>query len=168
LEDKIHRFPPLKFEIEGKLFYLDINRDYFDNFYREDQVKKLIRKGFFSLMCEPFNMSNQKYLALKKQTRTWSSEKLITDVLQQNLLEQVAIGNLLPNTIIFECLTNAANHPSSNHFVIGSFYDFTNSKNANKNQSDENQPDENPQDENKSDENPQEEKSDERKYSLTS
>ena len=128
MDEKINRFPPSKFELEGKTYYLDINRDYFDKYYREDQVKKLVKKGFFSLICEPFKETNQKNLALKRQTRTWSTEKLITDVLQQNLLEIVSIGNLLPNTIIFECLTNAANHPSSDHFVIGSFYDFTNSE----------------------------------------
>lgn len=126
IEGEIDRFPKTKFEIGEKRFYLDINQDYFDKYYKEDQVKKLVKKGFFSLICEPFKEENQKELTLKKQRRAWSTEKLITDVLQQNLLENVPIGNLLPNTIIFECLTNAINHPNSDHLVIGSFYDFSN------------------------------------------
>lgn len=120
------KFPPAKFNIEGTTFYLNINKDYFDKHYNEEQLKNLVKKGFFSLICEPFKEENQKYLALKKQKRTWSTEKLITDILQKNLLEDVAIGSLLANTIIVECLTNAANHPDSDHLVIGSFYDFTN------------------------------------------
>ncbi len=132
IEGEIDRFPKTKFEIGGKKFYLDINQDYFDKYYKEDQVKKLVKKGFFSLICEPFKEENQKELTLKKQRRTWSTEKLMTDVLQQNLLENVPIGNLLPNTIIFECLTNAINHPNSDHLVIGSFYDFSNNEDTKK------------------------------------
>ena len=127
---ELDRFSNAKFVIGDKEFYLDITRDYFDKYYREDQVKKLVKKGFFSLICEPFNENKQRALVLKKHRRTWYTEKLITDVLQQNLLEDVHIGNLLSNTIIFESLTNAINHPKSDHVVIGSFYDFSNNGNS--------------------------------------
>jgi hypothetical protein len=132
IEGNQKKFPPIKFTIEDKTFYLNINKDYFDKYYKEDQLKNLVKKGFFSFVCEPFKEEKQKYLALKKQRRNWSTEKLITDVLQKNLIENVQIGNLLSNTIIFECLTNAANHPESDHLVIGSFYDFTNEEKIHK------------------------------------
>jgi hypothetical protein len=126
IEGNQNKFPPVKFQIEDKTFYLNINKDYFDKHYKEEQLKNLVKKGFFSLICEPFKEEKHKYLALKKQRRNWTTEKLITDVLQKNLLEDVSIGSLLANTIIFECLTNAANHPESDHLIIGSFYDYTN------------------------------------------
>ena len=132
LIEKIDQFPQSKIQIEDKDFYLDINRDYFDNYYREDQLKHLVRKGFFSLICEPFSEDRDRLLALKRQSRYWTTERLITDVLQANLFEKAAIGNLLANTIIFECLTNAANHPNSDHLVVGSYYDYNNIKSRNK------------------------------------
>lgn len=124
IEGKRTQFPLQKVSIGDKSFYLNINRDYFDKYYRQDQIRDLVKKGFFSLVCEPFNNESQKSWVLKKQCRTWSTEKLVTEVLQQNLLEDVRIGDRLSNTIIFESLTNAANHPHSDHFVIGAFYDF--------------------------------------------
>lgn len=136
IEGNQNKFPPAKFQIEDKTFYLNINKDYFDKHYKEEQLKNLVKKGFFSLICEPFKEENQKYLALKKHRRNWTTEKLITDVLQKNLFEDVAIGNLLANTIIFECLTNAANHPESDHLVIGSFYDYTNENSINQGERD--------------------------------
>ena len=136
IEGNQNKFPPAKFQVEDKTFYLNINKDYFDKHYKEEQLKNLVKKGFFSLICEPFKEEKQKYLALKKHRRNWTTEKLITDVLQKNLLEDVAIGSLLANTIIFECLTNAANHPESDHLVIGSFYDYTNEDSIHKGDSD--------------------------------
>ncbi|MFS4491842.1 hypothetical protein [Maribacter sp. 2308TA10-17] len=113
------------FLIDGVTYFVDLSKDFFSKYYKEEQLKSLVKKGFFSLICEPFKEEKQKLLALKKQRRKWTTEKLITDVLQKNLIEKQPIGNLLANTIIFECLTNAANHPSSNNLVIGSFYDYT-------------------------------------------
>jgi hypothetical protein len=125
IEGARNRFPIIKHNVGDKEFYLDMNKDYFDKYYKEEQLKYLVKKGFFSLVCEPFKDEKQKYLVLKNQRRTWSTEKLITDVLQKNLLDNKEIGSMLSNTIIFECLTNAANHPESDHLVIGSFCDYT-------------------------------------------
>lgn len=136
IEGNQNKFPPNKIQIEDKTFYLNINKDYFDKHYKEEQLKNLVKKGFFSLICEPFKEEKHKFLALKKHRRNWTTEKLITDVLQKNLTENVEIGSLLANTIIFECLTNAANHPESDHLVIGSFYDYTKQESNHKEEKD--------------------------------
>ena len=61
IEGNQNKFPPVKFNIEDKTFYLNINKDYFDKHYKEEQLKNLVKKGFFSLICEPFKEEKQKY-----------------------------------------------------------------------------------------------------------
>lgn len=122
--DDSNEIGPVKIEIEGKTYYKDINCDYFDKYYTEEGIQRLVKKGFFSLVCLPFKTEKEKRYALKSQRLHWKKETLIADVLERNLLHQVEVGNLLANTLIYECLTNAARHPKSDKLVIGSFFDF--------------------------------------------
>lgn len=122
VEGEFEKFRELKLEIENKTYYKDINNDYFEKYYTDKGVKILIKKGFFSLVCLPFKTEKEKRLALKSQRLEWRVDKLIADVLERNLFHKVELGNLLANTIIYECLTNAARHPKSSNLVIGSFF----------------------------------------------
>lgn len=124
--------PQVKYIIEGNEYYLDLRKDYLEGYYKEEQLNSLVNKGFFSMICEPFHAEKQKLLALKKQQRKWESEKLITDVLEKHLMRPGQLGDILANSIIIEFLTNAANHSDSNHFVLGSFYDYTNHNSTSK------------------------------------
>ncbi len=117
------KFGELTLEIEGKTYYKDINNDYFDKYYSDKGIQQLIKKGFFSLVCLPFKTEKEKRLALKSQRLQWRTDRLISDVLERNLLHKTELGNLLANTIIYECLTNAVRHPNSRDLVIGSFFD---------------------------------------------
>lgn len=122
IEGEFEKFRELKLEIEDKTYYKDINNDYFDKYYTDIGIQRLIKKGFFSLVCIPFKTEKEKRLAVKSQRLQWRTDRLISDVLERNLLHQIELGNLLANTIIYECLTNAARHPKSKDLVIGSFF----------------------------------------------
>ncbi len=124
LVSETERFRKLKIEIEGKTYYKDINNDYFEKYYSDKGIQSLVKKGFFSLICIPFKTAKEKRYALKSQRLQWTSDTLISDVLERNLLKNIEVGNLFASTIIYECLTNAARHPKSNNLVIGSFFDF--------------------------------------------
>ena len=118
------RFKNIKVEIGGKAFYKDISTDYFDKFYADKGIQNLVRKGFFSLVFIPFETGKEKRFALRSQRLQWTSDQLISAVLERNLLQDVEVGSLFANTIIYECLTNAARHPRSDSLIIGSFFDF--------------------------------------------
>ena len=117
-------FRKLKVEIEGKSFYKDINSDYFNKYYSDKGMQSLVKKGFFSLVAIPFGTAKEKRFALKNQRLQWKSDQLISAVLERNLLRNDHVGNLFANTIIYECLTNAARHPKSDSLLMGSFFDF--------------------------------------------
>ncbi|MBI4650992.1 hypothetical protein HY745_06870 [Candidatus Desantisbacteria bacterium] len=124
IDGEFEKFSEVKIEIGGKTFHKDINKDYFEKYYSDKSINELIKKGFFSLICLPFKTMEEKEFALKNQRIQWNADKLISDVLEKNLLLNVEVGNILANTIIYECLTNAAHHPQSDYLVIGSFFDL--------------------------------------------
>lgn len=117
-----HIIKSLELKYKGNYYGKDLHNDYFRNYYTEEGIKLLVNKGFFSFVCLPFKSNADKLSVLRSQRLKWSQD-LISAVLERNLFNNVEVGNILANTVIYECITNAARHPNADHLVIGSFFD---------------------------------------------
>jgi hypothetical protein len=109
------------------LKYFGENRlagDFFDRYVNNDEgLEELIKKDFFSIMSIPFVDDNDKANAIDGQYGKWNSN-IVKSILKRHLSGYDNNNeNLIPNRIIYECLTNAARHANSRKLITGSFFD---------------------------------------------
>lgn len=119
--------PFSKFVVEEDLKYFGENTlagDYYNRFAKNDEgLKELIKKGFFSLTSLPFKDKNDKTNAVIDLHIKWSDDA-IKSILKKYLESYNGKKeNIIPNRIIYECLTNAVRHSGAEKLIVGSFFD---------------------------------------------
>jgi anti-sigma regulatory factor (Ser/Thr protein kinase) len=134
---RIWRFPVVIREITGRgfaslvrnedLIYFGeshLSGDYYKTFSANDEgLAELIKKDFFSLVSVPFSNDVEKSFAIDNQHRKWS-EEIIKSILKRHLATYDGVNeNLIPNRIIYECMTNAFRHSKAVKLVTGAYFD---------------------------------------------
>ncbi len=135
---RIWRFPIVLKEVTGKGFASMVSNedlkyfgethypggDYYKKFGGSDEgLAELIKKDFFSLASIPFGTENEKSVAVDNQHRKWN-ENIIRSILKRHLETYDGIHEgLIPNRIIYECMTNAIRHSNAVQLVTGSYFD---------------------------------------------
>lgn len=101
-----------------------LSGDIYAKFVNNDEgLEELIKKDFFSITSIPFVDDNDKANAIDGQYGKWSSS-IVKSILKRHLSGYDNNNeNLIPNRIIYECLTNAARHANSRKLITGSFFD---------------------------------------------
>jgi hypothetical protein len=101
-----------------------LSGDYYKTFSANDEgLAELIKKDFFSLTSIPFENETEKSIAIDVQHRKWS-EEIIKSILKRHLAKYDGVNeNLIPNRIIYECMTNAFRHSNAIKLVTGCYFD---------------------------------------------
>ncbi len=134
---RIWRFPIILKEVTGIGFSSIVHHDDLKYFgenslsgdvyakivNNDEGLEELIKKDFFSITSIPFVDDNDKANAIDGQYGKWSSS-IVKSILKRHLSGYDNNNeNLIPNRIIYECLTNAARHANSSKLITGSFFD---------------------------------------------
>lgn len=132
---RLWRFPIVMKEITGRSFaslvrssdlqYFgesNLSGDYFDKFTANDEgLAELMKKDYFSIFSIPYIENDQKSSAIAKQHELWT---VIQEILKRHLKNyENKKRNVIPNRIIYECMTNAFRHSGAVKLITGSFFD---------------------------------------------
>lgn len=101
-----------------------LSGDYYEKFSNNDEgLAELMKKDFFSITSIPFEDDNEKSLAIDNQHRKWS-EEIIKSILKRHLVKYDGDNeNIIPNRIIYECMTNAFRHSDAVKLITGAYFD---------------------------------------------
>lgn len=98
--------------------------DYYSRFEKSDGgLRELVAKGFFSLTSLPFEQKEDKANAVIDEHVKWSDDAV------KSILKKYLEGytgkkdSIIPNRIIYECMTNAVRHSEADKLIVGSFFD---------------------------------------------
>lgn len=98
--------------------------DYYDKIANKDEgLEELMKKDFFSIASIPFGNEKDKSLAIDNQHKKWS-EEIIKSILKRHLkMYDGENENIIPNRIIYECMTNAFRHSEAVKLITGAYFD---------------------------------------------
>lgn len=101
-----------------------LSGDYYDKFANNDEgLAELMKKDFFSITSVPFEDDKEKSLAIDNQHKKWS-EEIIKSILKRHLAKYDGENeNIIPNRIIYECMTNSFRHSEAVKLITGAYFD---------------------------------------------